>query len=70
MKNETHLILLVEDDGKGFDIQGLSSDGIGLMNIRSRAGTVQGEVSFEKGPSRGTVATVRIPLKNTSITAA
>ncbi len=70
MKNECHLILLVEDDGKGFDIQGLNREGIGLMNIHSRAGTVQGEVSFQKGPARGTVATVRIPLKNTSISAA
>lgn len=53
------LILIVEDNGRGFDPEG-KKDGIGLMNIASRLNTIKGEVNYEPGPESGTVATVRI----------
>ncbi len=54
-------MLLVEDDGAGFKPN--SEDGIGMHNINSRASAINGKVSFEDGPTTGTVAQVRIPLK-------
>lgn len=60
-KNKNHLILIVEDNGKGFD-KNSKQDGIGLLNISSRLSTVKGEVNYQPSPGSGTVATVRVPL--------
>lgn len=58
-KNQNYLILIVEDNGKGiseFD----SSEGHGLMNIKSRLNTIHGQVNFESSEGAGTTATVRV----------
>jgi signal transduction histidine kinase len=60
-KNKTNLVLIVEDNGKGFDPMA-KKEGIGLMNITSRLSTVDGDVSWEAGPKSGSVATVRVPI--------
>jgi signal transduction histidine kinase len=61
LKNATHLVLIVEDDGKGFDPT-RSGDGIGVLNIHSRAQVLKGAVNFEPGPKTGTVVTLRVPV--------
>ncbi|MBD99643.1 MAG: hypothetical protein CMO34_07345 [Verrucomicrobia bacterium] len=60
-QNNSKLILIVEDNGHGFD-ESTSAEGHGLLNIRSRLSTVNGEVNFEPSPSSGSIATVRIQL--------
>lgn len=60
-KNKGKLIFIVEDNGKGID-QNNSSDGHGLLNIKSRLNPLSGEVNFEPSPQSGTIATIRIPL--------
>lgn len=63
LKTKTHLVLHVEDDGGGFELQDKQKQsGIGLGNIFSRASAVNGEVNYEKGEPKGTVANVRVPL--------
>lgn len=62
MRNKSHLILIVEDNGVGFNKQ-QSKDGIGMMNISSRLSTVKGEAEIEPGPERGVVATIRVPVE-------
>lgn len=57
-----YLVLIVEDDGKGFDSKE-KQGGIGLMNIHSRVNTVNGKINYEASESAGTVATVRIPVQ-------
>lgn len=59
-----HVVLMVEDNGKGFEL-GKTGDGIGMMNINSRASAINGKISFEKGFEHGTVAMVRIPTNLT-----
>ena len=56
------LVLLIEDDGKGFIFDNKKKEGNGLMNIITRIKSVHGEINYEPGLERGTVATVRIPL--------
>jgi signal transduction histidine kinase len=64
-KTKGHLILHVEDDGCGFDFDSMNTqNGIGMHNIFSRAKAVDGEVKYQKALPRGTMAIVRIPLKN------
>jgi signal transduction histidine kinase len=63
LKTKTHLVLVVEDNGKGFEWSDPNSrNGIGLMNINSRAQAIHGEVNYEPSPEQGTVATIRVPL--------
>jgi len=59
-KNKNMIILLVEDDGKGFELD-KDVKGIGLKNITSRTDAMNGSFEIEKGPTNGTVCTVRIP---------
>lgn len=60
-RNKGYLIMIVEDNGRGFDVKA-SRDGIGMMNISSRINTINGDVNFEPSPGSGTVATVRVPV--------
>ena len=63
LKTKSHLILVVEDNGKGFVMTDSDTrNGIGLMNINSRAKAIHGEVNYEPSPLQGTVATIRVPL--------
>lgn len=62
-KNAQMLVLLVEDNGLGMNRSG-SSNGIGLLNISSRAETIHGEFNLEPSPVSGTLATIRIPIIN------
>ncbi|MCF8275254.1 MAG: sensor histidine kinase [Flavobacteriales bacterium] len=63
LKSKTHLILVIEDNGKGFKFDSeQNQNGIGLMNISSRAKAMNGEVNYQPSPEQGTVATIRIPL--------
>ena len=59
-------ILIVEDDGIGFDPKMLaeeqeSGEHLGLMAIRERAELLGGELSINSLPGMGTRITVRIP---------
>lgn len=63
LKTKSHLVLVVEDNGKGFNFEDeANQNGIGLMNITSRAKAMHGEVNYQPSPEQGTVATIRIPL--------
>jgi signal transduction histidine kinase len=59
--SKKYLILIVEDNGRGFSSEN-SSSGIGLMNMTSRINTVNGDITMEPSPESGTVATIRIPI--------
>jgi two-component system sensor histidine kinase UhpB len=55
----------VVDDGCGFDLaEALARPGrsLGLFGMHERAGYVQGELSLESGPGRGTRVRVALPL--------
>ncbi len=57
------LVLLVSDDGQGFDHEALSSnDGLGLAGMRERATLVGGELEVESQPGQGTQVRLRTPL--------
>lgn len=60
-QNKGFLIMIVEDNGKGFSDKD-KKEGIGMMNISTRINTIHGEVNFEPSPGAGTVATIRVPV--------
>ncbi|MGB0916523.1 MAG: PAS domain-containing sensor histidine kinase [Flavobacteriales bacterium] len=61
IKHDKSIVLMVEDDGAGFDTQKLYN-GFGLRNIKSRVEVFEGTVDVDSSPGRGTVTTIEIPL--------
>jgi signal transduction histidine kinase len=57
----TALMLVVEDDGKGFD-NSKPHKGIGLENIQSRVTYLNGRLDIESEIGRGSTFTIQVPL--------
>lgn len=53
--------LVVQDDGRGFDPEGVSGRSLGLVGMRERARLVGGGLRLESVPGRGTRVTVTLP---------
>jgi signal transduction histidine kinase len=61
LKRRERVLLIVEDNGQGFDFNSNNNRGIGLMNIESRVESVNGLLNYESEKNIGTVVTVNIP---------
>jgi signal transduction histidine kinase len=58
-----NVVLEVNDDGKGFDLQaGRASGGLGLAGMEQRAHRVGGELCLQSAPGRGTKVSFRASL--------
>lgn len=60
------LVLIVEDDGVGFDADSERSEGrhrLGLSGMKERADLIEGEFEVESKPGRGTSIYVRVPIR-------
>ena len=62
---ESSLSLMYEDDGIGFLPN--NSEGIGLKNLKSRIDELQGSLSIDSNPGKGTVISIHIPIKEAVI---
>lgn len=62
-KENSKLLLTVEDDGKGFDISLLQqSKGIGWLNIKNRLAYLKGNVDIQSVPGKGTSVNIEIEV--------
>ena len=63
--NPEGTVLVVEDDGKGFDPDTARTDnsygGLRLLGIRERASLIGGDLEIETSPDTGTAIYVRVP---------
>lgn len=67
VKNQNEIILIVEDNGKGFDYnEMLLRQGGGLKNIRSRVENLNGAVFIDAMHDRGTIVSIIIPFHKLS----
>ena len=58
--------VIVEDDGCGFDVEGVTTSrggGMGLTGIQERASLMGGQLEVESTPGAGTTLFVRIPVQ-------
>ena len=64
LKGMAHDVRLsVQDDGIGFDWAEVKENpGLGFSSMRERARLIQGELSIQSQPEKGTMITVRAPL--------
>lgn len=59
------LVLQVEDDGQGFDLQAMreKDGGIGLENVRYRAASLGGNFELDAKPGQGVWCLIEVPYK-------
>jgi two-component system CheB/CheR fusion protein len=64
-KRNGKIVLIVEDDGIGFNKENkkIKSKGIGLSGMSERAKILGGELEIESEPGSGTTVFARVPLK-------
>ncbi|MDZ7808291.1 MAG: PAS domain S-box protein [Gracilimonas sp.] len=64
IKDELDLILSIDDNGIGFDVNSEDFEpGLGLQTIKTRAGALGGTFEFDSRPNRGTFLSVVVPIK-------
>jgi PAS domain S-box-containing protein len=59
---EIHLI--VADSGKGFNLEEVQTNGLGLTSMRERIRLVNGTIVIESKPMHGTTLHIRVPLES------
>ncbi|MET0637878.1 MAG: response regulator [Chitinophagaceae bacterium] len=61
---ELFIVLSINDNGKGFDIQ-VPKQGIGLINIQNRVALFNGQVELDSSPGKGCCLTVKLNINST-----
>jgi PAS domain S-box-containing protein len=66
-QRQDHLLAIVEDDGKGFDVEALrrvpvAERRLGVLGMLERAALVGGTLDIESAPGQGTTLYVRMPI--------
>ncbi len=59
-QKEDRLLLIIQDDGQGFDVQQVK--GLGLLGIQERVTRLGGKSSVHSQPGGGTILTVELPF--------
>jgi signal transduction histidine kinase len=59
----------IQDDGRGFDVSSVTKSydqrgSLGLINMRERAGLLDGNVTIDSTPGQGTTVTLVVPLSS------
>lgn len=60
------IAIIVQDNGKGFDMKKKGKGGIGLASIRSKVKLLKGSFSITSSPENGTTVKVRLPVYSKS----
>jgi two-component system CheB/CheR fusion protein len=63
-RRDHSVVLIVEDDGDGFDVEekASSQEGLGLLGMSERAALVGGALEIESTPGGGTTVFARVPV--------
>jgi two-component system, NarL family, sensor kinase len=63
MRNNDSLTIIVEDNGRGFDLQQEQlNKGLGLSSIESRVKFLQGTITWDAVPGEGVMVSIELPL--------
>jgi two-component system, NarL family, sensor histidine kinase DevS len=54
---------VIEDDGRGFDPDQAVDGGIGLIGMRERLALLDGSMTIEAAPGKGTTLVIEVPVK-------
>lgn len=56
------VVLVVKDDGIGFDPEQHNEDSFGLLGMKERTEVLEGKMTISSGPNRGTTILIQIPI--------
>lgn len=63
VRRDHTLLIMVEDDGAGFDpVEALKKKSLGLSSIASRVQFLQGSLDWDSVPGEGTTVSISVPL--------
>jgi signal transduction histidine kinase len=65
-EEDENLLLVVEDDGKGFS-KSETTHSLGVLGMKERAQGFGGDVQLSSCPGKGTTVTVRVPVRSPNI---
>jgi signal transduction histidine kinase len=57
------VVVVIEDDGAGFDPKGVREDGFGLAGMRERMALLEGRLEIESAEGSGTTLVAEVPLR-------
>lgn len=71
-QKDAMVVAEIEDDGIGFDLQAVEQDydqrgSFGLVNMRERAGMVEGQLHIQSAKGKGTRITVLVPVDTAGV---
>ncbi|RSL29947.1 histidine kinase [Salibacterium salarium] len=58
----SHVSIVIKDDGKGFDTTNTSEDSFGLMGMRERINALEGDLTIDSAPRKGTVVMIQVSI--------
>ena len=61
-RKQGSVLVVVEDDGRGFDATRPAAEGLGLLGMRERVELLDGSFKLEAAPRAGTTLIVELPL--------
>ncbi|MFN8357440.1 MAG: sensor histidine kinase [Spirosomataceae bacterium] len=70
MKQPSRLLLTVQDNGQGFDLQDTQqpNTGLGLKNIESRLSVISGRAVYDVAKGKGSYTIIEVPIYSTDLT--
>jgi len=60
-RKQDSLIVIIEDDGIGFDPKNKATNHLGLVGMQERATILGGTITFESSPDRGSTVKLEVP---------
>jgi signal transduction histidine kinase len=63
VRTDGSISAVVEDDGRGFTPDGTRADALGLVGMRERVALLNGRITVESAPGRGTTLAVEVPVR-------
>ncbi|MGP4077730.1 sensor histidine kinase [Halobacillus sp. K22] len=57
-------MIIVKDDGKGFDPKSKKDKSFGLVGMRERVDMLDGDLNIDSSPGEGTIVTIHIPINS------
>lgn len=64
INQKDYLTIMIEDDGKGFNTKEMKMSGRGLSNITARSEWLDGTITIDSTPGRGTTIAIEIPVRS------
>ena len=61
MRKAASAVVVVEDDGSGFDPDGIRDGALGIAGMRERVALVGGKLTLETSPGAGTTLVAEVP---------